>query len=282
MSSTTYSIFYPTKKKIVDCFIFYNELDLLNYRLNMLYDTVDYFIIVESTHTFTGKPKSMFFIENYSIFEKFKSKIIHIIVDDFPYVYPNIDTKKNEQWSNEHYQRNAIKRGLDKLELNDIDVILIADVDEIPDPITLTKIKNGEIYIKLNSLKMDFYYYNLNAKVNDSWTHPKMITYKEYTMLNKTCEQIRHTVSPSIERGGWHLSYFGNGEFIKNKIENFSHQEFNDPKYTDTTKIEERIANSQDVFDRRNHINTISKIPVKENPYLPPEYDKYLKNFISM
>ena len=43
--------------KIIDCFIFYNELDLLEYRLNILNDVVDYFVIVESTHTFVGKEK---------------------------------------------------------------------------------------------------------------------------------------------------------------------------------------------------------------------------------
>ena len=50
--------------KIVDCFIFYNEIDLLSYRLNLLKDVVDYFIIVEATKTFTGKPKEMYFKEH--------------------------------------------------------------------------------------------------------------------------------------------------------------------------------------------------------------------------
>ena len=47
--------------KIIDCFIFYNELDLLTYRLNLLKNIVDYFIIVESTHTFIGKEKKIIF-----------------------------------------------------------------------------------------------------------------------------------------------------------------------------------------------------------------------------
>ena len=47
--------------KIIDCFIFYNELDLLTYRLNLLNNIVDYFIIVESKHTFVGKEKNLFF-----------------------------------------------------------------------------------------------------------------------------------------------------------------------------------------------------------------------------
>ena len=40
--------------KIIDSFIFYNELDLLEYRLSILNEYVDYFILVESSYTFTG------------------------------------------------------------------------------------------------------------------------------------------------------------------------------------------------------------------------------------
>jgi beta-1,4-mannosyl-glycoprotein beta-1,4-N-acetylglucosaminyltransferase len=47
--------------QIIDCFIFYNELELLTYRLNLLNNIVDYFVIVESTHTFTGKEKKTIF-----------------------------------------------------------------------------------------------------------------------------------------------------------------------------------------------------------------------------
>ena len=80
--------------KIIDCFIFYNELELLTYRINILNDVVDYFVIVESTHTFIGKEKKLYFDENKNLFEKFKKKIIYIIVDDFPYKYPNINFNK--------------------------------------------------------------------------------------------------------------------------------------------------------------------------------------------
>ena len=92
--------------KIIDCFTFYNEVDILNYRLNILNDVVDYFIIVESTHTFSGIEKKLIFFENTSLFEKFKDKIIHIIVDDFPYTFPNINYEKKQQWENEYHQRN--------------------------------------------------------------------------------------------------------------------------------------------------------------------------------
>ena len=105
-------VIYDSKpKKIIDCFIFFNELDLLKYRLNILDDVVDYFVLVESTHTHIGKEKPLFYNENKNMFEKFNHKIIHVIVDDFPYKYPNINIEKDEQWTNERFQRDCISRG---------------------------------------------------------------------------------------------------------------------------------------------------------------------------
>jgi beta-1,4-mannosyl-glycoprotein beta-1,4-N-acetylglucosaminyltransferase len=261
--------------KIVDCFLFYNELELLTYRLNILKDIVDYFIIVESKHTFIGKEKPLIFDENKDVFEKFNEKIIHIIVNDFPYKYPNINISNSEQWINENFQREQIKRGIDKLQLNNEDVITITDVDEIPDPNTLLKIKNNEIQSDFSSLNMDLYYYNLNSKLG-IWDKAKIISFEKYKELALSCNDIRHRNCKSIDNGGWHLSYFGDSNFIKNKIENFSHQEYNNDLYTNIEKIDNRINNYIDLYDRGN----IMKLVKKDNNYLPPEYDKYLNKYI--
>lgn len=265
--------------KIIDCFIFYNELDLLKYRLNILNDVVDYFVIVESTHTFVGKEKPLFFNENKHLFEKFNAKIVYVIVDDLPYKYPNINIQNNEQWKNEHFQRNAIKRGIQNL--NDTDVIIISDLDEIPDPQILNKAKLGEIPITINALEMDLYYYNLNTKFNFKWNSAKImlyIIYKEFCKLNKTCDEIRHFPSHNISNGGWHLSYFGDAKFVQNKIKEFSHQELNTEKYTNLSNIEENIKNSRDLYDRNL---PISRIEINNNNYLPVDYKIYLSQFVS-
>ena len=60
---------------LIDCFIFYNELDLLNYRLNILYDQVDYFVIVESTKTHQGYDKKLYYNENTELFKNFEDKL---------------------------------------------------------------------------------------------------------------------------------------------------------------------------------------------------------------
>ena len=261
--------------KIIDCFIFYNEVDLLTYRLNILNDIVDYFVLVESTHTHVGKPKQLFYKDNKQLFERFNYKIIHIIVNDFPYKYPKINIKKNQQWINERFQRSCISRGIHKLRLLNNDLIIITDLDEIPNPNILEQIKNNNRVIDINILEMDFYYYNLTCKINTPWNLPKILSFKKYNTLKLSCDKLRFYKCPIIENAGWHLSYFGNEQFIKNKLENFTHQEFNKSKFTEKERIKQRITEGKDLFDR--NINIIN-IPIEENDNLPPDYNTYLIN----
>jgi beta-1,4-mannosyl-glycoprotein beta-1,4-N-acetylglucosaminyltransferase len=93
------------------------------------------------------------------MFEKFNSKIIHIVVDDFPYKFPNINYNNKEQWINEKFQRNCGTRGLSQItNLCDDDILIVSDLDEIPDPRVLSSITYG---MDIASLEMHLYYYNL-------------------------------------------------------------------------------------------------------------------------
>jgi beta-1,4-mannosyl-glycoprotein beta-1,4-N-acetylglucosaminyltransferase len=260
---------------ILDCFTFYNELDLLTYRLNVLNSVVDYFILVEARQTHVGKEKELFYEKNKERYSEFKDKIIHIIVD-LPHI--PVDVSKNEQWVNERFQRNSIKDGLNKLNLSNDDLIIISDLDEIADPLTLEKIKSTVISVDICSLEMQFYYYNLNTLSTNSWTSAKIISFKKFNELSISCSDIRGQNCRSIPRGGWHLSYFGDSNFIKNKIENFAHQEFNNNNYTDMNKINQRLSSGQDIYGR--WYVPFNKIPISQNIYLPPDFRKYLTKFI--
>ena len=272
--------------KIIDSFIFYNEIDLLFYRLSILDEYVDKFILVESTHTFSGHPKPLFYNENKARFEKFNNKIIHVIVDDIPYKYPRIDYKLNQQWENEYHQRNCIKRGLDTIIhiLNDDDIILTSDVDEIPNPQILLNCKNNVFVFNnsyLNRLALDMYYYNLYYRIGEgsNWHGIKLLTFKTYKNIGLTFQQMRvweHTHNvPVIEKGGWHLSYFGDIQFIINKIASYSHQEYNNKNYLDKNILETKIKNGVNLLNN----SSLVYIPIEENKNLPYKYDIYLKMF---
>jgi beta-1,4-mannosyl-glycoprotein beta-1,4-N-acetylglucosaminyltransferase len=260
--------------KIVDCFTFYNEFDLLKYRLSVLYDVVDRFVIVEATHTFTGHEKPLYFKENLAMFSEFSDKIIHVIVRNIPYKYPNINCEKGEQWTNESFQRDRIDDGIQRIKLAKDDVITITDLDEIPDPRLLSTIKRNNIALRIYSLEMDMYYYNLNCRVTgEIWRHPKIMTYGTYCELGESCSELRFHDCEALASGGWHLSYFGSVEQIQNKIMNFSHQEFNRPQFTDIDKIADRVEHGVDLYGR---VNPIVHVPIHRNTYLPVRYDEFL------
>jgi hypothetical protein len=259
--------------------MFYNEIDMLLYRLNSLNDFVDYFIIVESKYTHSGKEKSLYFNNNKHLFEEYIGKIVHVILDDAPFKYPAINYSRGEQWENEHFHRNGIKNGIERIGLNDEDILIISDLDEIPDINLLKSIKNNSLVIAdIFSLKQDLYYYNLNSKMTILWDMSKILPFKTYKNLNKTCTEIRLHNCNSIENGGWHLSYFGDKYFIKNKIENFGHQEFNNELYTNLEAIHNSILNQVDLYNRPH--GHIIKIPIKDNDYLPYKYKEFLSKYI--
>ena len=271
-------------KKIVDCFIFYNELDMLAYRLHALNSVVDYFIIVEARQTHVGASKPLYFEENKHDprFLPYAVKIIHVVID-LPHTQAamNVDISQNHQWTNENFQRNCISMGMDELasRLNDHDIIVVADLDEVPDPATLAKMKERRFSLnKVVAFEQDLYYYNLKCKHNAKWYSCKALMFGTYKVMNASFETIRHLRCAKIERGGWHLSYFGDAKFIKNKIENFTHQEHNLEHITDVDAIQKRIVEGIDLYMRPGE--TFERIAICDNKYLPPFYETHLFSFI--
>ena len=212
---------------------------MLEYRLTILDKVVDYFIIVEANQTFVGAPKPLYFSENKSRFKKYENKIIHVVVD-LPH--------GNNTWLNEYFQRNAISIGVNHIQPSNQDMIIISDVDEIPDDKVLHACKTGVLKFDGISLLQDLYYYNIEHSLG-SWSMVKVLMYDTFKKC-ASCESIRTSSFPQIKKGGWHLSYFGNAEFISNKIKNFSHQELNCEEFTNVSKIQERLDKGGDVFDR--------------------------------
>ena len=112
---------------IYDCFQYFNEDHMVDLRLNILNEYVDYFVISESTKTHQGKDKKINF--DTKNFKKYKKKIKYIIAD--------YDKEKNSlnhtggESLIEQHQRNNLSNGLKNA--NDNDLIILSDSDEIPD-----------------------------------------------------------------------------------------------------------------------------------------------------
>jgi len=250
---------------IYDCFTFFNELDLLEIRLNELNDTIDYFVLVEATHTHSGQKKPLFFNKNRERFKDFIPKIIHVIVDDFP---PN----PKDRWVLENFQRNAIMRGISNC--NPKDIIIISDIDEIVSAKAIIKHKNKR-GIKILSQKMYYYYFN-NEAVNVAWKAPKMVFFKDIVSpqdircypelcsplsyhksqiwLQKKKHQLRRLFGYDtiIRNGGWHFSYLGGADRIIYKIKSFAHSEYDNQTYLNREIINEKILAGEDLFSRES------------------------------
>jgi beta-1,4-mannosyl-glycoprotein beta-1,4-N-acetylglucosaminyltransferase len=238
--------------KIIDCFTFYNELSMLKCRLKYLYDTVDHFVLVEATRTHAGNPKSLYFQNNKHLFEPYLDKIVHVVVDDMPM------PRKRMLWQGkdtidyhilrENHQRICIARGIQQLSLSNDDLILISDLDEIPNK----DILRNELPSDVCKLSQELYYYNFTCKNKQLWTQARILKYSAY-IKTQHCQNIRMLQNlPIIKNGGWHLSYFGDADFIANKLRNFCHKEFSGERFTNKLSIQEKIDNGLDLFDHQS------------------------------
>jgi beta-1,4-mannosyl-glycoprotein beta-1,4-N-acetylglucosaminyltransferase len=280
---------------IIDCFIFFNELKLLHFRLEELYDYVDYFVLVESTKSFTGNDKELVYQNNKHLFEKYRDKIIHVIVDDvdMPDAPDSSDdpTKSGTEWTREKYQRNQILRGLKKLNLNLDDTVLICDVDEIPSRECIRTFRFNKVE-GLYVLYFESYIYSLRTKVMSADPYTRISTGArslDYQSLLDfgTVDKARNTFSYNREfypngaknnnefawiilNAGWHFTYFGDKEFIIKKIKNFSHQEINNDYL---------IENLDSIMDSGIFITNeypTQQVEIETNPRLPFNYKMLL------
>ena len=253
--------------KLIDAFIFYNEEKMLDYRLNYYKDIVDYFILVEATKTFSGLDKPLYFNR---IKDKYTHlNIIHYIVDQFP--------SDMTAWDREHYQRECIHKALLKVpKLRNDDWVHIADVDEISNRDKLETILSDVYYNHPDrvgyTLHFDNYYYNLTSKMDQPCLATKLIRYKE--LKNKVIKDIRFSTSyPLLYEFGWHFSYLFSPEGIKNKIQAFSHQEYNKDEFTSKEHIEDCIKNGKSIFHLDpQRTEKIYHIPIELNTNLPHDY----------
>lgn len=261
--------------KLIDAFIFYNEEKMLDFRLNYYKDIVDYFVIVEATKTFSGSDKPLYFNrikDKYK--EKFGDTIIHYIVDEFP--------PSTTAWDREFHQRNCIHQALLKVpKIRNDDWVHIADVDEISNRNKLETVLIDKRYSNLHTtgytLQFDNYYYNLTSKLDRHWYHTKLIRYDE--LKNKTINDARHSGSyPILQEFGWHFSYFFSPEKIKNKINSFSHQEYNKEEFTNKDHIEDCIKNGKSLFHLDpTRTEKINHIPLEKNKNLPEGYQMLIE-----
>lgn len=232
------AIKFRGKKMLIDSYIFHNEVEMLEFRMKLLWDVVDKFVVVEADRTHSGKAKP--FILNESIFSWAKEKLVYyranIDVFDLNLDYkPTSYEPDSPHWKIENRQRSAI---IDACKyFSDDDIIMVSDCDEIPslESINFRKINPIQYPMSCDQFIIPL---NLNCFNNtSSWRGTVMcdLGYARKIGTQKL-RDMRNQFSP-FPKGGWHLSYFGGAERISNKIKSFAHQELNKPEITDEDYI---------------------------------------------
>jgi beta-1,4-mannosyl-glycoprotein beta-1,4-N-acetylglucosaminyltransferase len=232
--------------KIYDGFQFFNELELLDIRFNELYDVVDKFVIVESTKTHQNKEKPLYFLENKDRFSPFLDKVIHHVFDPKEYPYP---------WYIENEQRNQLKNA--DFAMQNGDIFLLSDADEILKKESIEYIRQNQDMFQTtaSTAVMQMSYNYINTIVTDppniaGWRGTVIIPYDSFTKYNLQFFRDQKDNLPRFENAGWHLSFIGGPERIKNKIESYAHSEYNLDSLKEVKNIENRINLLQDPLSR--------------------------------
>ena len=250
---------------IIDCFPFFNELDLLEIRLRLLDDIVDRVVLVESTRTFSLNKKKLYYNENKERFKKYNKKITHIIVDSTPALFDKVFIyridkifwrlkNKKSIFLNPHdidwYQKDMVSKGLKKCKGDDI--LILSDLDEIPDPRIFNNVNFGS---EKKVLELDNFCYFLNYKVYDrynnnkiKWLGPVIMNHENFRSFHTERSEARNVKKENlnhnlkiIQNAGWHFSYLGGIKKIQYKIRSAAHTELNTKKINTKENIRKMI-----------------------------------------
>lgn len=221
-----------------DVFTFYNELDMLDFRLHHAYDHVDKIVIVEGDRLYPGQPYESNFLKHYDRYKWAADKIIHVVVP--------LEANPIDRWQNEAIQRSGM---ITQLDLKPNDVVFISCVDEI----IKTELYDMVAAPVMAVLHLANYYYYFNGKdVGDNPVHPMPIVFSPDSFSGSlhSLWDSRHSLM-ALEDAGWHFSYVGGTDLIKAKLSAFSHVEYDNDKIK--AGLEANIAAGADIFGRADH-----------------------------
>ena len=290
--------------KIFDCFMYFDEEIVLDLRLNVLNEYVDFFVVVESIYNHRGEERKLLFDVNK--FKKFEKKIIYLVYKENPKEIEKIFDDDNRGEKSRKYilnaslrengQRNFILNGLNKA--NDDDIILISDVDEIPNLENFSKEKFNQ---KIALFKQDMFYYKFNLKLpNLVWSGTKACKKKDLKSpqwlrnikdrkypiyrLDTFFSDTKFMNIKFVNNGGWHFSNIKTPFEIEHKLRSYLHHREFDENPMSVKDIDKIIKNKQAIYDLKvdkkvNKIgdgNKLEKYPINK---LPKFLQNNLKDF---
>jgi beta-1,4-mannosyl-glycoprotein beta-1,4-N-acetylglucosaminyltransferase len=254
---------------IYDCFMYFDEDLLLDIRLNSLDKFVKKFVITEATYTHNGNKKKLNFDVNR--FQKFKDKIIYIVVDKQTENILQLEKEDTKEkigeklilngMARDYYQRECLSEGLK--EAKDDDLILISDLDEIPnlESVNLDNIKNNIIifeqkifYYKLNLIYDNFLWQGTRAIKNKNFLSPQWlrnIKGKNYPKwrVDTFFSKKKYSNLMFVKNGGWHFTCLRTPEQLEKKLLNYAHHYEFEESGLKVKDIEKFISERRIIYD---------------------------------
>lgn len=284
--------------------MYYDEDLLLDIRLNTLNKYVSKFIITEATYTHNGSQKKLNF--DINLFKKFKDKIVYIVVNEPPHniLEPSkneTESKKKERlilngMARDYFQRENLNKGIQKAQ--DDDLILISDLDEIPN---LSSLNFSKINDKIFLFEQNMFYYKFNLLYeNFKWIGSKGIKKKNFLSpqwlrniksknypiwrLDTLFSKKKYSNLTFVKNGGWHFTFIKTPKEIEKKLLNYAHHYEFEESNLQTDDINKIIADKRIIYDhgidqRGYKWSSNKKLKKVSNNFLPKyildNLDKY-------
>lgn len=231
--------------KVYDCFTYAGE-DILDLRLLLLWEKVDYFVIVEALITHTGKHKALLFDSAKYAWANSKIRYIVMSQEDF-------SECKDEPWSRERLQREYLKKGFE--DASPSDIVLISDVDEIISPECIPDSIAEGVFKTFEQL-MFYFYCDYLCITEPLWFNARAVRadFAQKNSLNDIrlgAQSVLNVLHEErISDGGWHFSYLGGIKKINEKLERMAEQELNISKHKNQSNQMRSVQLGHDIYNR--------------------------------
>lgn len=211
---------------IIDTFLFNDEFDMLDIRLDISAQYVDRWVILEGNRTWSGLTKPYHLSDNLDRIARYQDRI-DIVRLDIPVNLIN--------WECENFSRASVGLGLTSCAPNDI--IIHGDLDEILDPEAWPDIlATMRQHQRPVTCAMEMYIYRFDQQADRRWSGcvvSELNWFKDCQRLYRGANVKRKDRSHCVSMDrtvGWHWTWIGSEDRIRTKVQSCIESQCRDPE----------------------------------------------------
>jgi hypothetical protein len=272
--------------RIFEVTMFWNEDVIFSERIRNTLAYADYLFIAEANQSHSGQITRDFRVPELlkGLSPEIRKRAIHVPVDLGASIEKNPFVREREV-------RDAAVLALKKHQFsegafNRDDVLVIQDFDEFIQPSQALRLKRyfrpAFFWRRALRLKQRLTYYHLNWVDQDVWTLGLMISGREVLAASFSANHWRHQqskrwVALTSDFVGWHHSYLGDANFIRNKLDSFAEANIALVKDVSNEQIASALAKGEDLYGRPHRFHKVVYADSDPIPALLSRTDLMLK-----